>query len=227
MACYFLPRHVHFCYVGQALVFLDLEHDDYTLVKGDAVAALKAISRVRPTIDPTSQCSAAIRELLDGGLLTTDQYGGRDIAPTHFGVSTEQLVDAESATNGTATAERVFRFIAACTSAALQLRCRTLIQTINAVQARKTKCAAPLDLELARELTATFRRLRGFVPINYVCLYDSLALIEFLAAYRVFPTWVFGVKLEPWAAHCWVQEGRLCFNEDVEEAAGYVPIMTV
>jgi hypothetical protein len=38
---------------------------------------------------------------------------------------------------------------------------------------------------------------------------------------------MFAVRLEPWNAHCWVQHGQFIFNEDVETAAGFTPIMTV
>ncbi|WP_349770714.1 lasso peptide biosynthesis B2 protein [Steroidobacter cummioxidans] len=52
-------------------------------------------------------------------------------------------------------------------------------------------------------------------------------MVEFLARYDVFPTWVFGVRLEPWGAHCWIQHGPFTFNEGVEKAASYTPIMAV
>jgi hypothetical protein len=76
-------------------------------------------------------------------------------------------------------------------------------------------------------LVAVFRKLRRLFPANYLCLYDSLVLVEFLARYDIFPAWVFGVRLEPWAAHCWVQQGTVVFNEGIEEADDYVPIMVI
>jgi hypothetical protein len=59
------------------------------------------------------------------------------------------------------------------------------------------------------------------------CLYDSLALLEFLARYRIYPDWVFGVQTRPFAAHCWVQQGDIVFNDTVEHVTGYSPIMIV
>jgi hypothetical protein len=104
-----------------------------------------------------------------------------------------------------------------------------LQRTVHAVEQRKRERASmrTFDVERARELVAVFHALRLFFPVNYLCLYDSLALLEFLARYDVFPTWVFGVRLEPWAAHCWVQEAGVTFNEDVEEAANFTAIMAI
>ena len=35
------------------------------------------------------------------------------------------------------------------------------------------------------------------------------------------------VRLEPFAAHCWVQYQHYALNEEVEEAANYTPIMAI
>jgi hypothetical protein len=59
------------------------------------------------------------------------------------------------------------------------------------------------------------------------CLHDSLALLEFLARYDIFPDWAFGVRARPFVAHCWVQHGDIVFNDTVEHVAGYTPIMVV
>ena len=84
-----------------------------------------------------------------------------------------------------------------------------------------------MDIDRSRELVDIFGRLRSLFPRRYLCLFDSLALIEFLARYDLFPSWIFGVRLEPWAAHCWVQEAGHIFNEELEEAAGYTPVMGI
>jgi hypothetical protein len=62
---------------------------------------------------------------------------------------------------------------------------------------------------------------------KHVCLYDSLALVEFLAHYRLFPQWVFGVMAEPFAAHCWVQQDDRVLNDSVDYVRGFTPIMVV
>lgn len=224
---YFLPGHVHYCQRGDAFVFLDLKQDDYTLVNGPAAAALKAISLQRaPTSHDVS--NDAFNELLSGGLLVTDPAAGRSIAPTQTDVAVESLVDRESLLDARVTPANLWNFLAACTTATMLLRWRPIEATVLRVARRKADYdRQPLDMAKARELTAAFLRLRGFFPANYLCLFDSLALLEFLARYRIFPTWVFGIRLEPWSAHCWVQHGCCAFNEEVDEAANYTPIMAI
>jgi hypothetical protein len=222
MADFFLPPHVHFCYRGDAVVFLDLRQDDYTLVSGEDAAALRKLSsRDAPPSD-------ALKNLLDGGLLTRDRSAGRAVAPTVDKPANESLLDSESRPTARVSAAHVWNFFVASTLAAAQLRWNRLERTIARVQRRKARHTATLiDIGKARELVAVFERLRSFFPRRYLCLYDSLALVEFLARHGVFPDWMFAIKLEPWSAHCWVQAAGLIFNEDVEEAAGYTPVMVI
>jgi Transglutaminase-like superfamily len=85
-----------------------------------------------------------------------------------------------------------------------------------------------LDIEAARRLVDTFYRLRVFLfASREKCLYDSFAMLEFLARYGLFPYWVFGVRALPFAAHCWVQYRDTVFNDTVEHVRGYTPIMVV
>lgn len=228
MAEYFLASHVHFCCRGDAFVFLDLKQDDYMLVNGSAASAFKKLLDHQLT-QTTSQFSADLQELLDGGLLTTDCHAGKSLNAATVELALEPLIDPETLPQISPRVSHLARFVSACTTAAIRLRWIHIQRTVNAVANRKRRHAprTPFDIDKARELAATFQILRSAFPRNYLCLFDSLALLEFLAAYDVYPTWVFGVRLEPWVAHCWVQEGQFIFNEGVEEAASYTPIMTV
>ncbi|MEO1020428.1 MAG: lasso peptide biosynthesis B2 protein, partial [Pseudomonadota bacterium] len=64
-------------------------------------------------------------------------------------------------------------------------------------------------------------------PRPYLCLFDSLALLYFLARYEVFPQWVFAVQLKPFRAHCWVQSNSLVVNDVVANVRHYTPIMSI
>lgn len=230
MTEYFLPRHVHFCYRGDALVFLDLRHDEYFLVNGDAATALRSLSMDRQLdgLKP-DEVAIALKELLDDGLLTTNESAGRRIATTEIELAMERLIDLGDRPEAPTTLSHVWHFITACMIAAVRLRWNRLDDIATRIEQRKRRHASQqaVNMARARDLTATFQKLRSFFPVNYLCLYDSLALLEFLARYRIFPTWVFGIRLEPWAAHCWVQDGGFTFNEGVEEAANYTPVMTI
>jgi hypothetical protein len=57
-------------------------------------------------------------------------------------------------------------------------------------------------------------------------LFESLALLEFLARYNFFPQVVFGVVADPFQAHCWLQEGSTILNDDLERVGRYRPILS-
>jgi hypothetical protein len=83
-------------------------------------------------------------------------------------------------------------------------------------------------MERARQLMEVFGRLRVFLfSHREECLHDSLALLEFLARYGIFPDWVFAVRARPFVAHCWVQYQDVVFNDTAEHVGGYTPIMVV
>lgn len=228
MADLFLPHHVHFCYRGDTAVFLDLQRDDYTFVGAAGAAGLRCSSALKASVT-SPESRAALNELLDGGLLTTDRNAGRVIAPTTTTLATQPLLDDQAIASARASFVHLLNFSIAATHAAARLRWGELHRTIGRVQRRKAKqnTSAAFDVDRARELVAIFGRLRPLLPRRHLCLYDSLALIEFLARYGLFPRWIFGVRLEPWAAHCWVQEAEYIFNEEPEEAAGYTPVMMI
>jgi hypothetical protein len=59
-------------------------------------------------------------------------------------------------------------------------------------------------------------------------MFDSLALVEFLAQWHIFPDWVFGVRVDPFEAHCWVQAVEVVLSDTLSFASRwYSPIMVL
>lgn len=226
MPQYFLPPHVFVCRRGDAYVFLDLRRDDYTMVDGDSAAALAAaIGGIEPLPEHAAK---ALDELLHVGLLTTEAVVGGTMAASQVVSATNSLVDAEDLPGAEVRLGHVWKFALAYMTAFWRLRFTQLEKTVGRLEHRKQRAGLTLsDLHRARDLTASFQKIRLHFPVRYVCLTDSLALLEFLAMYEILPDWVFGVKLEPWAAHCWVQKDDFLFNEVADEAGSYSPVMSV
>ena len=119
-------------------------------------------------------------------------------------------------------------FFIAARKASHRLKTEHIRDLVRDVRSRKAVAQrAPTDVEVMRRHTAIFARLRPWYPRRYVCLYDALALVEFLARRRIFPTWVFGVQAQPFGAHCWIQSGEFLLNETTEYAGQFTPIMAV
>jgi hypothetical protein len=119
-------------------------------------------------------------------------------------------------------------FFISSTKAARQLRDQPFPSIVELVRARKRRNAdpaRPFDFERAHSLSAVFASLRLFFPRPYQCLFDSLALINLLARFRLYPDWVFGVIAEPFEAHCWVQAGGVVLNDTIKRVSAFTPIM--
>jgi hypothetical protein len=226
MKRYFLSTNVHCCSRGGAFVFIDLNADEYLLVTGDGAQLLEALCAQAPP-ETIATAQEKIDELVRSGLITDDPRHGRAFETTRIELAVEALTEGQPSTPSFGS-KQVLNFIVACVSATLRLRHGSLLSTVRSVARRKAlRGDHAFDVSRARELTLVFSRLRRLFPANYLCLFDSMALIEFLARHDIYPTWVFGVKLEPWAAHCWVQHAGILLNEDLEEAASYTPILVV
>jgi hypothetical protein len=239
MSEYLLPRHVFFCGTGHTIVFLDLKRDEYTMIRGRETHAFLALASFHTstshgdglehsTISADEQARAT-RDLLAAGLLTTDLAQGKPIMPTAVDAPAEHLIEDSQNISITLRASHICAFVVSCVRAWLHLRFWSIQRSVSYVQQRKqahgTRVCKAVDE--TRALVCAFNRLRSLFPADYLCLFDSLALIEFLAIYGIFPTWVFGVKVDSWSAHCWVQDGTTIYNEDIEEAEDYIPIMVV
>jgi hypothetical protein len=74
------------------------------------------------------------------------------------------------------------------------------------------------------EAARAFWRMSPWLPIEGECLVRSALLMRFLQRRGLEADWVFGVRLWPFTAHCWVQLDGVCLNDDVERLTSYTPI---
>jgi len=72
-----------------------------------------------------------------------------------------------------------------------------------------------------------FAIARRFVPIPRNCLTDSITLLHWLARHGERATLVFGVKLDPFAAHCWVETDGNLLNDHAEYVERFTPVRAV
>ena len=239
MARYALAEHVFVCLNGEHLVLLDLKEDRYWALEASQTVGLGALVGGWPvkSADPTASAEppspetlAAIEVLRGRGLLTDSVPPGKDATPVAATIPARELV-SESEPSAGRPLGNWFVFFAASALAKIALRTWPFERVIRRVRRRKAQVdskATQLDSERARKLVEGFARYRVFLfSSKNECLYDSLALLEYLARYGIYADWVFGVQTRPFAAHCWVQHGDIVFNDTVEHVSGYTPIMVV
>lgn len=97
----------------------------------------------------------------------------------------------------------------------------TGLRPLLAVAGHEGRRNEPSDVEAAAR---TLWRISPWLPVEGECLLRSALLMSFLKRSDLSADWVFGVRLWPFSAHCWVQAGDVCLNDDVERLAAYTPI---
>lgn len=235
---YFLTRHAFLGVVDRFCFVLDLNRDRYLCLAREDLQALGPWLSGWQNEVPLSQCATSlprpqeaetlIKHLIAAGLLTVTQRDGKPVTPTSMSPPMSTLETGRSAPKW--ALRQTLRFFTASNRARQSLRTKPLNETVRRVECRQTSCRSqntPFDYDNASRYVAAFNALRPSFPEKYLCLFDSLALIEYLSAYKLFPRWVFGVQPDPFAAHCWVQEGTVVFNDSVERVATYTPIMVI
>lgn len=236
MHVYHLPPHVFACLTGQQCVFLDLKRDQYFSVPRRLMEELTPwirncrLSSVvpRPEAPPSGAATILASELLAADVLREGPMTPRDMENAACPVKR----DLESMTVADRDAkhrDHIWRITLSLLYADCALRTFPIWRIIDAVSKRKQfrPTIGPVDCNKAAYLTEIFLRYRSLFPRNYLCLFDSLALIRFLSQFDLYPDWVFGVQVEPFCAHCWVQVDSIVLNDYLDNVCDYTPIMTV
>jgi hypothetical protein len=237
MARYGLAKHVFVCGDEEYVVVLDVKRDRYFTLDATRTAALAPLLPGWPAPGVSGKSSEgpglaadeAAAPLLRQGWLLELPAAAKEATPVRLPAPETELLASAAAQSARIGVGAVLTFAIASIFAKLALRLWRFERVIRRVAARKAASASgPFDLTRARQLVDVFGRLRVFLFSHRdKCLHDSLALLEFLARYDIFPDWVFGVRARPFVAHCWVQYGDIVFNDTVEHVAGYTPIMVV
>jgi len=178
-----------------------------------------------------------VSKMLDTGMLTGDASNGKEALPIamprpQITLTALDLAGAKDLFDmrPVITPGHIINFMRATFVARAVLKWRPIAAVVAKVGARKARrnAARVLDFDVARKHVAAFVYLRPLLfTTKDKCLADSLALVNFLAYYRVFPAWVFGVQTGPFAAHCWVQAGEVVFNDTPDHVRRYTPILAV
>ena len=241
MSQYLLASHVYLCVTDDHAVLLDLKRDKYVGVGRSQMKVLAERVKGWPAIsagrESHERADSLLSQMLTAGMLTTDCTLGKAAEPIDIACpqSTLSALDYPTSVNPfearpAITFAHFMLFLRASIAARMALRWRPIASVVAKVRSRKLRrgAAQTLDLGAARKLVATFVHLRPLLfTTRDACLADSLSLVNFLSYYRIFPTWVFAVQTGPFAAHCWVQEGELVFNDTPDHVRRFTPILAI
>ena len=212
MLC-FQSTNMAACVVSNHVVFLDLPHDRYFCLEPRLESAALAILRRTAELDTSSSEFA-----------TTQVLRSERFLPVKVEAITESAIDS-------ALPQPPARSVAE----ALFSNARTLIElkffslsksiervrqgagTHGPVKGRKNE---PLPAILAAHL-ASHRLLSA----HNRCLPLSIGLAKRLRNERHAVDLVIGVRMAPFAAHAWVQQGNVVLNDDLDHVRAFQPIL--
>ena len=207
---YALRPNVHACVDQNVVVFLDMKNDRYLSVE---LARAPPIAGICEGASPNAASSLVARGLIEA--MNAPSRGGEtgglvaSADPDHFRSCRVTVVD-------------VIAMLQACLLASMTLRTRRLDRAFRRY-ATPTRGRSSAKVAIA-DLVGRFERMRPWYPRARVCLFDSLALMNFLRAFGHAPIIMMGVRATPFAAHCWVEADGVCLNDAVETCQSYTPI---
>ncbi len=225
---YRLRENLSYCDVDGQLIFLDVAQDRYFKLTGvleNAMRRFKTHEEVAPTL---VNDLVAARILVEAPNLRARAAIADIRRPTCSAI--EQLATISAQRIGMPPALEVMAIV---WSTRRQLKTRTLKTNLAEASAYRDKntgeheVATPAAPEILLQATGQFARARRYVPIEPICLLDSLSLLRFLSRRGLSVNIVFGVTPEPFAAHCWAQAGDMVLNETLFDAHAYTPIRVV
>lgn len=214
-----LRRETSFCIVADRAVFLDLERDRYLCV-GEEVS--NALSRLNRDGKANAADIPRLEALVARGLLIeSDQEwkpSGRPVPRAHRSLVSEPL--GEVRIGGVVSALRHQL------SSELSLRTTSLAELLRRIRTRKTHSVGEPRAS-AERVAQDFLHLNRIVSGNGRCLARSLAVVNRLASFNIYPELVFGVRLYPFTAHCWVEATGCVLTDHHERTAHFTPILAV
>lgn len=236
-----LTRHTFICLIDNTLVFLDLHKDNYSCLEPRHTRPIaKLLGLTLPAeengatdnnVKTISEDNAKlVQDLIDNGLATRDQTKGKRAELIPQDTELKEMLGYFPGEGPKINAGHILNFFKALAIAKTSRKFLPIEYTVNRVRRRKerfyAKGGTETDYERINELVEIYKILKPlFVTVKDECLFNSLFLIEFLACYRIYPSWYFGVRLNEFYAHCWVQSGCTIYDDYAQNTSQNKPIM--
>lgn len=225
MARYVLREDLSFCEAGGRLVFLDIEQDRYLRLPAALEATLVSYLSGKPPMD------LDVSELVARDILVEQPAAPCQRRPTAK-TPTRSAMEMPSPAQPVRILEALeVLVIVTHTQLTLKLRpFRQVLDLLTGLPGRPpARSRSPRDASERNiiEAAAVFRRVRLYIPIGMRCLVDSVAMARFLRRRGLRTRVVFGVAVDPFSAHCWVQAGDLVLNDTLGNVTSHTPIRVV
>jgi len=222
MSSYSLGEDVFACATDEGTVFLDLKRDRYFGIDREHTRLYQSLQR--PGAGPEAEQLA--KHLAALGLVKQRPMSERPLLPAPIEMPRQSLLPGTLEVPPTVKVRHWLAFGMACASVAAALRLGSLRHALRRYQRLRDGCRSnPFDESKIRELIRVFCQMR---PAVYAardhCLFDSLALADFLLRHDISTQCVFGIRMIPFEAHCWVESHGFVLNDRVEIVGRFAPL---
>jgi hypothetical protein len=176
--------------------------------------------------------SALLRKLVDLSLITMDQKAGKPLHEVEYQLPAEQLYrPAHSIPRCPEVIERVGINLSVL-RVRISLSNRPMSEIVKRVADARSATGVRVkhdkhDAELLKRHLDAFTRERDNIVVRNKCLRTSLELTDYLSRRGFFPRIVFGVKADPFHAHCWVDLSGTLLNDEIDIIGRFKPILIV
>lgn len=210
----FLPPLVGFCSIGDSVIVLDARSDRYWMLP---TAVSQALNRHCAGAELAGDEAAPLLALVRFGLLQSAK--GEPLVPCQLPRARTSRLEVIDTTPGSSTMIAGLCFAAST----WRIRRRGLGCELGQLQRRRERWSGT-----ARHVdrhAGAFARLRLLVSPTGHCLPLSLALAQRCASADV--RLVFGVQLNPFAAHAWVQRDTEVLNDELHVVHAFKPVLVI
>ncbi|MGQ0588639.1 MAG: lasso peptide biosynthesis B2 protein [Sphingosinicella sp.] len=215
MARFVLPPQIYYCEIGEQRIFLDLLADRYFSLPQEADRSFSTLAGGGEI--PTG----ALDALIAAGVVARSPAGKPLASTTHVAPDRSFLEEELRSGGGLSALPEVLLLTLWARRSVRRKRLPRLL--IPSAKGRAPSSEA--GRERRDRAVTLFVQARRAVPVKPNCLHDSLALLQFLRRRRVHADLVIGAKLDPFGAHCWIQDGTMVLNDTLAAARGFAPIL--
>lgn len=221
-----LREDVRFCLIGSRTIFIDIAAERYFGLPASLDEAFRRL------LDPTPLSSAeqkTLQSLVDRGLLIED---GKPPIPTpplcKPDLASDLMTCLPEKISSSAIALALWSETVAAT-AYHRLSLRRITEVLCRWRQRRPGQThhTENDLQSYYELTGSFRKTAFLFPPADRCLTKALAYLSACGSRHLNPSLVFGVRANPFAAHCWVQHESFILNDELERVRIFTPILVL
>jgi hypothetical protein len=218
-----LRQGLHTCVANGRVVLLDIAKDRYFALPTDLETTFKALAT---GVSEDHLPALHMQRLLDQNVIVQTASGVSFPAPPHIIRPSQSYFENLAGPINPAT------FVSALIS---QHRARRQSNPLPIADALLNVCATVRDRRRPGygAPKAALNRLHAYLATRHLigtrdqCLFQAVTLFHFLAKRGWCPKLVIAVKMSPFGAHAWLQEGDAVLNDQLDQVLPFTPILVI